>query len=482
MRFRLRAHRPILSRHGGLGSALATGASGPSVDTAHPSREHEGMALAVIYERLRGSLFFVPAMFVALAVLLAGGMIALDDHAAPSKDELPFFVASTVDSARALLTTVATATITVAGIAFSVTLLVVQMASSQYSPRVVRGLFRDPMNKRVMGVVVGTFTYCLVVLQSVRGSIGDQGEEIVPNFSVLVALVLGVISILAVIAFINHNAHSMEVSEILQAVTDQTLEALRELWPTQDEAPPPVPEPSPEGEGFVVSFSANGWVQHVDYDALFEQLGASGVIRLEIGAGRYAIAGTPLAVIWPRPSDPERVVDRAREAVTLGRTRTLAQDPAYGIRQLADVGIRALSAGIDDPTTAQDAIFHIVAVLREAHCRVSPARVMTGDDDRVLVAAEAADHGGLVRLAFDELRRSAAGHPTVAVYLLEALSLLCRADDPSAPDEAHMAMREQAGLIVEGVMRAEGLVQDQEMVRAAYEDRFGSYGSLAPIG
>src|SRR5690606_11815767 len=180
-----------------------------------------------------------------------------------------FFVAATVDSARALLGTVATATITVAGIAFSVTLLVVQMASSQYSPRIVHGLFRDPVNKRVMGVVVGTYTYCLVVLQSVRAPIGDGGERVILNFSVMVALALGIVCVLAVIAFIDHNAHAMEVSELLQEVTDQTLAAIDERWPAPEDVGAPEEAPTPTGAGLVVTFTVNGWVEYVEHEALF---------------------------------------------------------------------------------------------------------------------------------------------------------------------------------------------------------------------
>jgi uncharacterized membrane protein len=432
------------------------------------------LRLKLLLDRLRGSLFFVPSLWVVGGLLLALVMVWVDELVTPSVDDLPFLVASTVDSARAILGTVATATITVAGIAFSVSLLVMQMASSQYSPRVVHNLFRDPTNKRVMGIVVGTFTYCLVVLQSVRSSVGDTGEDVVPNLSVLVALVLGVASILAIIAFINHNAHAMEVSEILQEVTDQALDSAKATWPLPEDAGPPLPDPDVAGDGFVVASTENGWVQFLAVETLLSVPDPGGVIRLETGIGRYAVAGAPLAVVWPPPLDPEATAKGVRGAIGLGRTRTLAQDPAYGVRQLADVGIRALSAGIDDPTTAQDAIFHLAAVLRELHQRVPPPHVTPGDGDRILVRPEVASHAEIVDLAFDELRRSAAAHPAVCVYLLEAMYLLCRSSDPPPPGEAQEALRAQARLVVEGVRRADLLAHDVELVASAYEARFGA--------
>ena len=196
-------------------------------------------------------------------------------------------------------------------------------------------------------------------------------------------------------------------------------------------------------------------------------------MRLETDVGRYAVGGVRLCTIWPAPSDAEAVTDAARDAVSLGRTRTLAQDPAYGVRQIADVGIRALSSGIDDPTTAQDAIFHLAAILRVAQQRMAPPAVVVDDDDRCLVRSEHLDHAELVELAFEELRRSAATHPTVSIYLLEALHLLCRSDDPPAPEAATSAMREQAALVLAGCEHEGLLPADLTAVRDAYELRFG---------
>ncbi|MEO7572482.1 MAG: DUF2254 family protein, partial [Acidimicrobiales bacterium] len=126
---------------------------------------------SALAERLRGSLFFVPMLFVVAGAAL--GLAALELDAGADSKQLPFVLTSTVDSAREVLGVVATATITVAGIAFSVVLLVIQQASGQFSPRLVHSLFRDPFNRRVVGVAVGTFTYCLIVLRAVRGPLEE---------------------------------------------------------------------------------------------------------------------------------------------------------------------------------------------------------------------------------------------------------------------------------------------------------------------
>ena len=224
--------------------------------------------LTALGDRLRSSLFFVPMLCVVSAIFLGEAMLVVDALVTGIDPRLT----ATVDSARTVLTTVAGATLTFAGIAFSVSLLLISLASSQYSPRVVHGMFRDPFNKRVMGLVIGTFTYCLVVLRAVRGPLEDSGDAVVPSVSILLAVVLGIASVLSIVAFINHGAHSMDVSKILRRVTDEALSQAKSAWP--EPAPDSlagtdedVPLTLPEGAA-TVRFAQYGWVQNVDYDEL----------------------------------------------------------------------------------------------------------------------------------------------------------------------------------------------------------------------
>ncbi len=244
-------------------------------------------------ERWRGSLFVVPMLFVIAGIGLAQLGIALDRAIGGGAQRLPLGLTSTVESARSVLSTVAAATITVAGIAFSVSLLTIQLASSQYSPRVVSGLFRDPFNKRVIGLVVGTFAYCLVVLRSVRSAIEQQGQSVVPNVSVAVGVLLGVASILAIVAFINHNADAMDISEILDGVTSDAIEAVDRHWSANLFEPSPTEQPDvvPNGPGLAVTFDRDGWVQLLDRASLLAVAPEGGTVRLDAAVGRYVTVG-----------------------------------------------------------------------------------------------------------------------------------------------------------------------------------------------
>jgi uncharacterized membrane protein len=232
------------------------------------------LRLSSLTERMRSSLFFVPMFAVILAAILGIVGLAVDRHVDTSLADLPIGFTSTVESARTLLGVIAGATISFAGIAFSVSLLIIQLASSQYSPRVVHTLFRDPFNKRVMALVVGTFTYCVVVLRSVRSALDSGGEPVIPNISVAVAVVLGIATILAIVAFINHSAHSMDVSEILERIRQETTKQIRAEWTlttpeivTDYQIPP-----ASTGATTTIRAERSGWIQLIDTAALLDCL------------------------------------------------------------------------------------------------------------------------------------------------------------------------------------------------------------------
>jgi uncharacterized membrane protein len=430
------------------------------------------LGVSAFAERVRGSLFVIPMLFVIVAIVLGQLGILLDSTIGSGTNELPLGLTSTVESARAVLSTVAGATITFAGIAFSVSLLTIQLASSQYSPRVVSGLFRDPFNKRVIGVVIGTFSYCLIVLRSVRSSLEQQGDPVIPNVSVAVAVILGITSILAIIAFIDHNAHAMEISKILDVVTHDAVGAVDRHWSFDALEPSVVQQPDvlPVEPGFVVPFERDGWVQLLDAEALLEAVPEGGVVRLDTAVGRFAIKGSAFCTLWPAPPDPAETARMALGAVHLGETRTLQQDASYGIRQLADVALKALSPGVNDPTTAQDAIFHLAALLREFLLRDEPLRDLTHEDRR-LVLAQAEAHEQILGLAYDEVRLAAASLPAVSIYLLESMSLLRDALPPER-ERAQYLLDQHARLVLEAVKATELSRHDRQQVEHIYARHF----------
>ena len=406
-------------------------------------------------------------LFVVGGAALAELTLLLDERV----DTLPSSLTATVDSARSVFSVVAGATLAFAGIAFSVSLLLISLASSQYSPRVVHGLFRDPFNKRVMGVVIGTFTYCLVAMRAVRGPLEESGTAVVPSVSVLLAVVLGVVSVLSIVAFISHGAHSMDVSQILHGVTEEAINQVRQTWRDDVDIDGEPDRTEPAGDGYAVAFDRHGWVQQIDDEALLAALAPGACLRLDTAPGRYAIPETPICTIWPHPDDEEAFVRAARAAIIIGESRTMQQDVAFGVRQLADVALKALSPGINDPTTAQDALFHLGAVVQEMLVRQPPSPRLIGDENRTILRPQEVTHEEVIAVAFDEVRIAAVGQPTVQIYVLEILHLL--ALSPNADSTVSEALVRQADLVLETLQFAELPSADLDRVRAAHHKRFG---------
>ncbi|MCJ7781463.1 MAG: DUF2254 domain-containing protein, partial [Acidimicrobiia bacterium] len=264
------------------------------------------LRLSSLMERIRGSLFFVPVVGVLISIVGAVVTIWIDSRLELRGADLPLGVTSTVASARAVLSTIAGATMTFAAIAFSISLLIIQQASSQFSPRVVHTLFRDPFNGRVMGLVMGTFTYCLVVLRSVR-SLGESGgDAVIPNLSVAIAVVLGIATIISIAAFLNHSAHSMDVSQILDRVENEATGHARREWNVaESDESPPEPIAAPDHPAHIVRFDRTGWVQQIDTDALLACLPDGTTVWVHTYPGRYAIPGAQLCALSAVPEDIE---------------------------------------------------------------------------------------------------------------------------------------------------------------------------------
>ena len=417
---------------------------------------------------LRSSFFILPAVAVVIAFVAARLFVGI---------EVGDWVGrSTVDSARSVLSTTAAATITFASVTFSVSLLIMQQGSNQFSPRVIHGLVRDPFNRRVIALVVGTFTYCLVSLQRVRGPLAEGGEEVVPEFAVTVGLLLGVLSVLAVVAAINHTSRQMDVSVILAGIVEQAIAVPSQ--PTTGGALRPetygeLPDDSAE-PGTIIRFDADGWIQRIDRQGLLALTDPGSTIRLHTDTGRYAIRDTALCTIWP--AVPEHQLDEitagVRRRVSLGETRTMSEDHGFGIRQLVDVALRALSPGVNDPTTAQDAIFHLGTVL--AHRLASPPAPTAYCDDerRHLLTPHALTDHDLAELALAELRRTTTNQPAVAVYLLQMIALVVDAATVHRAGSRVGPFLEQARLIVDTVNAGDNLEVDRRHVQHAHSTLF----------
>jgi uncharacterized membrane protein len=385
---------------------------------------------------LRSSLWFVPSLLVAFAVNLAAALVhvetLLPDEGIP---RLARLLTNSADGARAMLAAVAGSMITVAGVVFSITIVTLSLASSQYSPRVLRGFMKDPTNQVVLGVFVGIFAYCIVVLGAIRT---DQ-VQFVPSLAVLVGAILSLVGIGFLIHFIHHTALAIQASNIVANVTDETLDAIERLYagdtPDEERTATALPD-----EWTPVRAERTGYVQRTDAEALVDLAAAHDVvIRTEVRAGDFVVAGSPLASVSGSRGPGRRFVRTLHRAFVIDRQRTVEQDPAWGIQQIVDVAAKAISPGINDSTTAVTCIEYLVPlVTRLARCRFPPAHRYRAGQVRLVLPGRGLRE--LVSLAFDEIRHWAGGNPAVLRQLLAALEQLAStgADVPDANLSGHL--------------------------------------------
>ena len=306
-----------------------------------------------------------------------------------------------------------------------------------------------------------------------RSPLEGAGDAVVPSVSILLAVVLGIASILSIVAFINHAAHSMDVSQILRRVTDEVLSQAREAWPEPEpdssgDTVEPGARPDPPDGAVTVRFAQYGWVQNVDYDRLLAVLPAGSRARLDTFAGQYAVRTRPSAASAPPPRTWRTSRTRCERPSWWGRPGRCSRTSPTGCASSPDVALKAMSPGINDPTTAHDAISHLGTVLADLLRRRPPAQLLTGRDGQELLVLHATTHDRLVGIAFDEVRIASADQPTVLIYLLEVLHQVERSLDGVHRPRAIGALRAQAELIRAMNEDADVPEPDRERVRVAH--------------
>jgi uncharacterized membrane protein len=406
------------------------------------------MSLQRLAFRLRNSLWFIPGLWVIGAGLLAFAMTWLDSVTQDLNRSLPLVFGGGPDGARSVLSSIAGSTITVAGVTFSITIVALQLASSQFSPRVLRDFMRDRVSQSVLGSFIGAFFYALLVLRSIR-SADETGPEFVPSLSVTTAIVLAILAVVMLIYFIHHISTRIQVSSIVAGIASATERAFEGQRVDDGDGGArhhrSHTEP-PDGESGNVAAGHSGYLQLVDRDGLLELARELDlVLRLEVAPGDWVQRGAPVISVWPAASGSEHLSRRLNGCLTYGPERSLDQDPAFGLRQLVDVAVKALSPGINDPTTARDCIRRVTQVLVAAGRAGQPVTHHADDEGRLRLVERGRGFAQLVSLGFDEIRHHGARIPEVAIALGDALRTL----GALLPPALHSPLADQASLLRE---------------------------------
>ena len=443
-------------------------------------------------ETLRTSLWFVPAIEVVAAIGLFVATTALDKAAYRGSFTVPSWgISGTADAAREILTAIAAAVITVVGVVFSIILVTLTLASTQFGPRMLRNFIRDRGTQLTLGTFVATFVYSVLVLVSVgSGSHGD----FVPHIGVTVTLGLMVADLGVLNNFIHHTAISIQLPQVIASIAADLTEAIEiqggsavagatgagatgaggagaggaGAGSATGERGLSAAEllRRTEDDGGVLVAPASGYLQFIKHqDLVSVAASANAVICLEHRPGHFLVRGHRFATVWP-PEAATAMRRRLDQAHIIGSHRTLTQDVSFGIDQLVEIAIRALSPAVNDTFTALTCIDW----LGENLCRIvsswHPARVHRDRQGYIRVISAEPSYDRLVRRSFEKIRQSSLGMPAVMIRELDALARIM-AETTSAGQRR--VLLEQAAMIDRACERSVPEADDRADVRRSYE-------------
>lgn len=372
---------------------------------------------------MRDSFWFIPSTMVALSMVLAIALIEIDSIIlAGWFDYWPRVFGSNAEGARGILSTIAGSMMTVVGVTFSMILVTLTLASSQYTSRILRNFVGDRNTQVVLGLFAGVFAYCLVVLRTIRGG-AEQG--FVPSLSVSVAVLFAIGSIGVLIFFIHHIAASIQASTIIASVAGETLDSINRLFPDDlvkgwaDEEK--ARNRMPERKWQAVPAPRNGYIQSIDHATLLRVAKEQKtIVRMERGIGAFVVENTPLVSLAQDEPPGDGVIADLKNAYAIDRHRTVEQDIGFGIRQLVDMALRALSPGINDTTTAVMCVDYLTSILSRLATREIPSSLRF-EAGELRVIAIGPTFASLVAESLDQIRGSAGGNLSIMMRMLVAL-------------------------------------------------------------
>lgn len=370
---------------------------------------------------VRYSYWFIPSLMAVGAAVLAGGLVSLDVYYLTEIPEgYAWLLRSQPSGARALLSTVAGSTITVAGVVFSMTIMAVSHATSNYGSRLLLKFLKDRRNQISLGTFIATFIYCLLVLRTVSSAEdGAQYSDFVPHLAVLGALGMALASVGVLIAFIHHVPDTIHIGDVASDRGSELLGRMNDLFPPiegDQEAQFTHRSEAPDGQSFTsIKADQSGYLQTLDVAGLLEYCSEHQLLAVvEKNLGDFTYQGETVLRAQHQSEDSGDLDDMLKFFV-IGDQRTPAQDTRFLIEELSQIAIRALSPGINDPFTAITCIDWLGNAV--AHVVNRPVRnpALSDEQDQLRLIMPCYDFSELLEQTFTLLR------PYVAMDLCTSL-------------------------------------------------------------
>jgi uncharacterized membrane protein len=422
--------------------------------------------LRKLWSDINASYWFFPGLFAIVALLLAMVTVELDRRGMTEwVDQLNWLPPARPQGASNMLTVIASSMIGVASTVFSITIAAVAYASGNYGPRLLTNFMEDRGNQLSLATFIGTFVYAITVLLSVRmpdesGALVSQGDGFVPQLSLVIAYVLMAVSVMVLVFFLNHVPSSIRINAVLEGIGRRLLTAIRKNF----DEPMKARVEATVGGGTPIYATGTGYIQVINWNELLEVARKSGVeLQLAVRTGDFLHRSVAIGY-WSE--QPDEACDReVHDCFALGDARTPTQDLHFMMDELVEIGLRALSPGINDPFTAISALHWIGAATAELGKRDLNWSVGEQDEDgRHPLRPMADDFSHYVRRGFGTIRSAVATSPPAATVMLDSLE---SAAATMTDSERHKAVRDEAEQLVRQA-RAILVGPDLEQIEAHY--------------
>ena len=388
--------------------------------------------LAKLWDSLHSSFWFVPTLMVLLAIALSLITIWIDQRLEANIVEKVGWAYSLGPSgSRAILSAIAGSMVSVATTAFSITIVALQLASSQFGPRLLRNFMQDTGNQIVLGTFISTFVYSLMVLRTINGV---EKDEFVPHLAVTIGLGLAIVSVGVLIYFIHHSALSIQVNHVIKQVGDDLDVAIDRLFPErigqskskhrQEKSLAAIPSDF-DRLACPIKTIASGYIQAIDDSQLMHVATENNLLmRVQQRPGRFVVKGSELVQVFPEEKVNKKLAVQINNAFVLGSQRTEQQDVEFPIDQLVEIAIRALSPGINDPFTAIRCIDQLSVALCHLAQREIPSPYRYDDHNQLRIIAEPISFADATDAAFNQIRQYGKSSVAVTMRLLEAIAAI----------------------------------------------------------
>ncbi|HKK88008.1 MAG TPA: DUF2254 domain-containing protein [Saprospiraceae bacterium] len=387
--------------------------------------------LLFYWRELLATFWFVPVILIVSAVFLAVGLVSLDNVVdIPGEGWVRFFLVDNSASARSILSTISGAMIGVAGTVFSVTLVALTLASSQFGPRLIKNFMYVRLNQVVLGAYIATYLYCLLVLNTIK----DGSEYVfIPSISILVAILAAVGNIILLIIFIHQIAVSIQADKVISDISGIIYWRAETLFP--EKMGEEVEEEDFDADRVISGYEKcssikspeSGYLQYLNSEALLEiVVERDALFKLDHRPGSFLVKGGEIGLLYTNEDWEKEAVDELLSQFVFGKTKTSQQDLEFSIHQMVEIAARALSPGVNDPYSAIACIDNLTATMCYLAEAKFPSKYRIGDDGKLRVIADVLEFEGVLDAAFNQIRQFSGGSTSVIIRLMEALTTILK--------------------------------------------------------